>query len=141
MSFRGRLILVNSCLSSIPTYLMCFYHLTDGQHRELDSIRGRFFWQGGGPTFKYHMAKWECLATPREYGGLGIIDTRRLNDCLLIKWIWKIVNKEDSMWSRLLYKKYMQNKDFFPTKGQGVLNFGRVYIKSNTCLSGVLCIK
>jgi hypothetical protein len=57
MSFGGRLILVNSCLSSIPTYLMSFYHLTDGQHRELDSIRGRFFWQGGGPTFKYHMAK------------------------------------------------------------------------------------
>jgi hypothetical protein len=49
LSSGGRLISVNSCLSNIPTYLMCFYHLTDDQHRELDSIRGRFFWQGGGP--------------------------------------------------------------------------------------------
>jgi hypothetical protein len=87
MSSGGRLILVNSCLSSIPTYLMVFYHLTNGQHKELDSIRGRIFWQGGGPAFKYHIAKWECLATPKEYGGLGTIDTRRMNDCLLVKWI------------------------------------------------------
>jgi hypothetical protein len=57
MSSGGRLILVNSCLSSIPTYIMGFYHLTDGQHEELDSIRIRFFWQGGSKTFKYHMAK------------------------------------------------------------------------------------
>jgi hypothetical protein len=47
---------VNSCLSSIPTYMMGFYHLSDGQHRELDTIRSRFFWQGGGRVFKYHMA-------------------------------------------------------------------------------------
>jgi hypothetical protein len=41
-----RLILVNSCLSNIPTYIMSFYHLTDGYHEELDSIRRRF--SGGG---------------------------------------------------------------------------------------------
>jgi hypothetical protein len=35
---RGRLILVNLCLSSIPTYMMGFYHLTDGQHKELNTI-------------------------------------------------------------------------------------------------------
>jgi hypothetical protein len=47
MSSGGRLILVNSCLSNIPNYVMDFYNLTDGQHKELDSIRGMFFWQGG----------------------------------------------------------------------------------------------
>jgi hypothetical protein len=42
---------------------------------------------GRPPTFKYHMAKWKWLATPKEFGGLGIIDTRRMNDCPLVKWI------------------------------------------------------
>jgi hypothetical protein len=97
--------------------------------------------QGGGPTFKYHMAKWECLAISKEFGGLDIIDTRRMNDYLLVKWIWKIVNKEDSMWCRLLYKKYIHSKDFFPQKGREVLNFGKGCIGSNTFLSGVLCTK
>jgi hypothetical protein len=45
MSSGGRKILENSCLSSIPTYMMGFYHFTDGQHKEMDTIRSRFFWQ------------------------------------------------------------------------------------------------
>jgi hypothetical protein len=86
--------------------MMGFYHLTDGQHRELDSIRSRF-------SFKYHMAKWNIVAMPREFGGLGIINTRRMNDCLLTYWIWKIASKEDSLWCRLMYRKYIGSKDFF----------------------------
>jgi hypothetical protein len=43
-----------------------------------------------------------------------------MNDCLLAKWIWKIVNKEDSMWCRLVIRKYMGEKDFFSAKSQGV---------------------
>jgi hypothetical protein len=35
-----------------------------------------------------------------------------MNDCLLVKWIWRIVNREDPLWCRILYKKYMQGKDF-----------------------------
>jgi hypothetical protein len=49
LSSGGRLILVKSCLSSIPTYLMGFYYLSDGQHRELDSIRGSFFCKEEAP--------------------------------------------------------------------------------------------
>jgi hypothetical protein len=79
MSLGGRLILVNSCLCSSPTYIMGFYHLNDGHHEELDTITGIFFWQGGGKAFKYHMAKWESLTMPKEYGGVGIINTRRIN--------------------------------------------------------------
>jgi hypothetical protein len=102
ISSSGRLILVNSCLSSILLYMMGFYHLIDGHHKEIDSIRGRFFWQGGGKKFKYHMAKWDSLILPKKFRGLGILNTRRMNDCLLVKWIWRIVNREDSLWCRIL---------------------------------------
>jgi hypothetical protein len=94
MSSGGRLIFTNSCLGSIPTYMMGFYHLTHGQHEEFDTIRGRFFWQGGSKTFRYHMAKWESIPVPKGFGGLGLINTRRMNDCLLAKWTWKIMQKE-----------------------------------------------
>jgi hypothetical protein len=71
MSSGGRLILTNSCLGSTPTYMMGFYHLIDGQHEEFDTIRGRFFWQGGSKTFRYHMAKWESISVPKDFGGWG----------------------------------------------------------------------
>lgn len=46
LSSGGRLILVNSCLSSIPTYTMGFYRLNVEAHRGMDTIRSRFFWRG-----------------------------------------------------------------------------------------------
>jgi hypothetical protein len=123
MSSGGRLILVNSCLSSIPTYIMSFYHLTDGHHGELDTIRRRLFWQGGSKTHKYHIAKWERITVPKEFGGLGIIDTRRMNDYLLNKWVWKIVIHDQSLWCRILYEKYMKKCDFFSSRSVGGSQF------------------
>jgi hypothetical protein len=89
------LILVSFCLSSTPTYIMGFYHLTDGQHE--DSMRGKFFCTEG-EYFKYHMAKWKSITIPTKFGGMRIINTKRMNERLPVKWIWKIVNREYSMW-------------------------------------------
>jgi hypothetical protein len=66
------------------------------------------------------MARWKAISVPKEFGGIGIINRRTMNDCLLAKWIWRIVNREESLCCDLLYVKYMRNKDFFSTKGVGV---------------------
>jgi hypothetical protein len=87
----GRQILTNSCLSSIPLYCMGFYWLVDIAHKKMDGIRANFLWQGADGKFKYHMAKFEMISRPKDQGGLGIINTRIMNDCLLVKWIWKIL--------------------------------------------------
>lgn len=47
----GRLILSNSSLSSLPIYIMGMYRLQEGIHQEMDSIRGKFFWQGAGDKY------------------------------------------------------------------------------------------
>jgi hypothetical protein len=125
LSSGGKLILMNSCLSSIPTYIMRFYRLTDGQHKDMDSISEIFFVRGSN-TFKYHMAKWEALATPREFGGLRIINTRIMNGCMLVKWVWRLVNKEDSLWSRILRGEYLRDKDFFSSTDSGFTVLVRV---------------
>jgi hypothetical protein len=56
---------------------------------------------------------------PREFGRMDIINTRRMNDCLLAQWIWKIVNREESLWCRLMVKKNMGDRDFFLARSQG----------------------
>jgi hypothetical protein len=42
-------------------------------------------------------------------GGLGIINTRIMNGCLLIKWIWKICSGSDEIRCKLLKAKYMSD--------------------------------
>jgi len=90
MSSGGKLILTNSCLTNLPMYTMGFYMLPKGSHAKMDFIRSKFFWQGAGDTFKYHMAKWISMCKPKIHGGLGIINTYLMNQCLITKWIWKI---------------------------------------------------
>lgn len=53
----------------------------------MDSIRANFFWQGADDKFKYHMLEWEVVCRPKEYDGLSIANTMKLNECLLVKWI------------------------------------------------------
>ena len=102
---------------------MGFYWLQDGVHKQMDSIRASFLWQGTEEKFRYHMAKWEMVTRPKDQGGLGIINTRLMNDCLLVKWIWKIHQEPDSLWFQQLKAKYMNRVNFFSSKCKGASQF------------------
>lgn len=111
----GKLILTNSCLTSLSMYTMGFYLLP--------SIRGKFFWQGAKDEFKHHMAKMKMICRPKEQGGLGIINTHIMNDCLLVKWICKIVRGSNDTWYKLLQAKYMPDDNFFNSKSRETSQF------------------
>lgn len=110
----GRLTLTNTCLSSLPMYIMGFYHIPGGGHDKMDSIRTNLFWKGAENNFKYHMARWELVCCPKDQGGLGIMNTRITNECLLVKWIWRITKELDEMWFRILQEKIHARGWFLP---------------------------
>ena len=85
LSSGGKLVQTNACLTSLPIFTMGFYLLPKSSHGGMDSVRGKFFWQGAREEFKYHMAKWDTLSRPKDQGGLGIINTQIMNECLLVK--------------------------------------------------------
>jgi hypothetical protein len=66
---------------------MGFYLLPLGIHSMMDSVRAKFFWRRAGGEFKYHMIKWPALCRPKEFGGLGILNSQIFNECLMTKWI------------------------------------------------------
>jgi hypothetical protein len=121
MTSGGRQILTS--LSSIPLYCMGFYLLTDGLHSDMDSVIAKFLWQGVEGKFKYHMAKWEMVSRPKDQGGLGIINTKTMNESLLVKWIWKIQLQPDDLWYRILKAKYLGDNGFFDSAGAGGSQF------------------
>jgi hypothetical protein len=123
MSSGARLILSNSCLTSLPMYTMEFYLLPGECHKKMNSIRCKFFWRGVEDKFKYHMVKWVAIYRPRKFGGLGIINTQIINECMMVKWTWKIYQQSDSLWARILRAKYMRHGDFFRCTGAGRFQF------------------
>lgn len=117
VSYGGKEILINSCMSSIPLYAMGFYKLLEGVHKKMDSVRGRFYWQGvQKKRKKYHMMSWSAMSSPKDYGGLGFLETRKMNISLLVKWIFKLEKEPHDLCTELLHKKYLKRESFF--KGQ-----------------------
>ncbi|PWZ37185.1 hypothetical protein Zm00014a_003559 [Zea mays] len=37
-----------------------------------------------------------------------------MNECLLVKWIWKICQGSEDTWFKLIRAKYMPEDNFFP---------------------------
>jgi hypothetical protein len=91
--------------------------------RKWTPLEGSFFWQGADEGNKYHMAKMDTICRPEDQGGMGILNTTRMNECLLVKWIWKIVQGSDDLWFKILQAKYMPNGNFFQSKTRGASQF------------------
>ena len=81
------MVLTNSSLRSIHIYLMGVFLLFEANHQQMDSTRSKFFWRGDIDKFKYHMVKCEKVCVAEDFGDLGIMNTRKLNEALLMKWI------------------------------------------------------
>jgi len=52
--------------------------------------------------------KWTKISKPKDKGGLGIKNLRRMNISLLCKWWWKVENGE-GIWQDIIRKKYLKN--------------------------------
>jgi hypothetical protein len=57
MSYGGRLVLLNSVLSSLPMFMTSFLKSQKGTKKILDHFRSRFFGRGSSSKHKYQLAK------------------------------------------------------------------------------------
>jgi hypothetical protein len=95
---------------------MGIYRRQDEIHQKMDSAMANFFWHGPNLKRKYHMAKWDLMATPKSAGGAGFTNTRVMNRCLLAKWLVKIEGGENTLCCNLLRNKYLGENGIFSYK-------------------------
>jgi hypothetical protein len=76
--------------------MLSFFEIPKGVLKKLNQYRSPFFWQGGSDNKKHRLAKWDILYRPKDQGGLGVIDLKVQNKCLLSKWIVNLLNSEDT---------------------------------------------
>src|SRR4051812_29975624 len=86
LSYDGRLMLIKSIFSALPTSYMCSLLLPTGVTSQINKYLRAFFWRkygaecGGAP-----LIVWEKVCIPKDKGGLGIIDIATHNKALFIK--------------------------------------------------------
>jgi hypothetical protein len=106
-SYAGRLMLINSVLSTLPTYVMCVIHLPVEMIDPINKYRCHCLWRGSDHNKKGScLAAWSKVQRPKSQGGLRVIDIAAQNKVLLLKNLHKFFNEVDVPWVDLTRKAY-----------------------------------
>ncbi|XP_042965576.1 uncharacterized protein LOC122299388 [Carya illinoinensis] len=106
LSKGGRITLIKSTLSNLPTYFLSLFPLPASIAQRLEKLQRDFLWGGIGEEFKYHLVGWDKICTPLRDGGLGIRDVRAFNMALLGKWLWRYNCEREALWKGVIDIKY-----------------------------------
>ncbi|RVW81815.1 Transposon TX1 uncharacterized 149 kDa protein [Vitis vinifera] len=79
LSFRGRITLIQSCLTHMP-------------------------WIGEGK--RDHLVRWDVVCKPKEIGGLGFGNISLRNLTLLGKWLWRYPREGSALWHQVILSIY-----------------------------------
>ncbi|RVW69837.1 putative ribonuclease H protein [Vitis vinifera] len=82
----GRLTLLKSTLSSLPTYFLSLFVIPKRN--------------------KPYLVSWKVICAAKKDGGLGIRNLAIFNKTLLGKWLWRFANENESLWKQIISSKY-----------------------------------
>ena len=115
--------MIKSIISAIPNFAMCTLKLPLGFLDYIEGSTRGFFWRGKDIHKKGKcLVKWENVCKPKRLGGLGILNLRTQNIALLMKYIFKFMNKDDLPWVKLIWKAHYEN-DRLPQNNRPVGSF------------------
>jgi hypothetical protein len=106
LSKGGRLTLLKSTLSSLPTYFLSLFTIPISVANKLEKLQRDFLWGGMGNNLKHHLVGWDKVCVPKVKGGLGVRSLVLFNKALLGKWLWRFGLEENNLWRRVLVEKF-----------------------------------
>ncbi|KAK3218053.1 hypothetical protein Dsin_012023 [Dipteronia sinensis] len=98
----GRLVLIKSVLSSIPSYFLSVFKVPIGVANTIEKLQRSFLWGDGIEKRKIHAIDWETMCKNKKFGRLGIGRMVDKNRSLLAKWVWRFGTEENALWRRIL---------------------------------------
>jgi hypothetical protein len=116
LSKGGRLTLLKSTLSSLPTYFLSLFTIPISVVRRIEKLQRDFLWGGLGDEVKHHLVSWDEVCAPKEVGGLGVRSLVLTNKALLGKWLWRFGLEGHHLWRRVLVAKFGSDLGGWRTK-------------------------
>lgn len=112
LSSAGKMIMLKSVLSAMPTYTMTCFELSGSLCKRIQSALTRFWWDSNSDKRKMCWISWKKLTRSFKEEGLGFRDIQTSNDALLAKVSWKILTTLACLLSRVLLGKYCHSSSF-----------------------------
>lgn len=110
LSKGGRLTMINSVISAIPTYYMSCCIWPEKSIEAIDKIKRAFLWQGEKSIKGGHcLVAWKTVLLQKQQGGLGIRDLRAHNTGLVLKLANRVLTDSDDPMAKWFRQKYLQS--------------------------------
>jgi hypothetical protein len=125
MHRSGRLTLVKSMLSIVPIYTAICMGLPAWMHKALFKIAKAFLWSGLDVVHASNcLVAWERVQRPLHFGGLGVLDMKRMGMALWLRWLWYWRTDSSRPWVGLPYKEDRVTTTFFKASIQCLVGNG-----------------
>ncbi|XP_024976218.1 uncharacterized protein LOC112514118 [Cynara cardunculus var. scolymus] len=113
LSFGGRRQLIISVLQSLQLHWMSVFLLPSGIIHDIESIFRKFLWAPRDDLRGRCRLSWDVVCRLLDAGGLGIKRLSIWNRALLVKHVWDVVRRRDSLWVSWIYGQYLRSSHFW----------------------------
>ena len=97
---EGRLQLLSTVIAGITNFWSCAFILPQACVDEIDSLCSKFLWKGKTDGANAAKVAWAKVTTPKQEGGLDLRKISTWNLASVLKLIWILFFKQESIWSR-----------------------------------------
>jgi len=116
LSSAGKLTMLKSVLSTMPTYTMSCFQLPLSLCKRIQSTLTRFWWDSKPDQRKMSWISWQKMTLSFKSGGLGFRDVQTFNKALLAKLSWRLLQNPSCLLAKLLLGKYCKHSTLLDCK-------------------------
>lgn len=106
MSAAAKETLIKVVAQALPTYIMSAFKHPLGLCDDLSAMIRQFWWGVENGKKKMAWVAWNELIQKKAVGGLGFKDLCLFNQAMLARQAWRLIDRPDSLYARLLKAKY-----------------------------------
>ncbi|XP_019264258.1 PREDICTED: uncharacterized protein LOC109241890 [Nicotiana attenuata] len=110
LSYAGRLQLIKSVLFGVQTYWAQIFLIPKKIMKMLEAVCRTFLSTGSTEISRNALIAWDKICQPKSTGGLNVINMRTWNKAAVMKHLWALAMKKDTLWIRWAHIYYIKNR-------------------------------
>ncbi|GJX01698.1 RNA-directed DNA polymerase, eukaryota, reverse transcriptase zinc-binding domain protein [Tanacetum coccineum] len=124
MKYLGKLLLIGSVLEAIHMYWCNVFLLPKNMVKKINKILKNFLWNNEEVSIGSAKVAWKKICKPKIYEGLGLKDITVWNKALLVKHLWNIAIKKDSLWVKWISTMKLKNMSIWVVQKESSDSWG-----------------